>query len=97
MDTALQVAGTVIVALIAAAVTWITTKVQHRGKPENALIDQLQENIKEMKADIAVLKTEQTNSKRRERIMADYVNSLRQHIESGSPPPPPPWPSALFE
>lgn len=100
------VAPTAIVALIAGAAGWLTTKIQHRGKPENAIIDQLQETItsdrearnKEtaaMKADIAELKTEQAKSKRRERIRDDYINKLRHHIASGFPPPPPEWPEGL--
>lgn len=99
---------TTVVAVIAACGGWLTTKIQHRGKPENALIDQLQEQIKDdreareretasMKADIADLKEEQRKSKKRERIRDDYINKLRDHINAGNPPPPPAWPDGLYD
>lgn len=99
---------TVVVAVVAAGGGWLTTKIQHKGKPENALIDQLQEQIKDdreakekemasMRSDIAELKAEQSKAKKRERIRDDYINKLRRHIESGNPPPPPEWPDGLYD
>jgi len=101
-------AGPYVVAFITGGVAWITAKIQHKGKPENALIDQLQEQIKDdreareketasMKADIADLKSEQAKSRKRERIRDDYINKLRRHIEAGFPPPPPEWPEGLYD
>lgn len=101
-------AGPYVVAVIGFAGAWLTAKIQHRGKPENALIDQLQEQIKEdraatkqttdaMKADIADLKTEQKKAKRREMIRDNYINKLRDHINAGNPPPPPEWPDGLYD
>jgi len=100
--------GSVSVAVIGVCGTWLATKIQHKGKPENALIDQLQEQIKtdredndkrlaDMKSDIADLKSEQAKSKRRERIRDDYINKLRRHIEDGNPPPAPDWPEGLYD
>jgi hypothetical protein len=97
-----------VVAIVAAAGGWLSMKVQHKGKPENALIDQLQEEIAairaektrelaETKKDIADLKAEQTKSKKRERIRDDYINKLRRHIEDGNPPPAPEWPEGLYD
>lgn len=40
-------AVTVIVAVVAALATWGSTKLQHRAKPEHALIDQLQETMRD--------------------------------------------------
>jgi uncharacterized protein HemX len=99
---------TVVVALVAAAGGWLSMKVQHKGKPENALIDQLQEEIAsiraekprelaETKKDIADLRVEQAKSKKRERIRDDYINKLRRHIEDGNPPPAPEWPEGLYD
>ena len=107
MDVLIQL-GPYIIAFISAAVAVVTTKVQHKGKPENALIDQLQEQIaadraaaKEttdaMKADIKDLKEEQKAAKKRERVRDDYIQELRKHIEDGNPPPPPPWPAGLYD
>lgn len=96
------------VPVLALCGTWLTVKIQHRGKPENALIDQLQEQIKDdreareaetaaMKKDIADLKAEQSKAKRRERIRDNYINRLRDHINQGNPPPPPEWPDGLYD
>jgi len=97
-----------IVAGIGAAGVWLTAKIQHKGRPENALIDQLQEQIKDdreardkelarQNVRIEALEVEQRKSKRRERIRDDYINKLRRHIEAGSPPPPPEWPEGLYD
>jgi len=100
--------GPYVVAVIGFGGAWLTTKIQHKGRPENALIDQLQEQIKDdreakekelaaVRADIAELKAEQTKAKRRERIRDDYINKLREHINLGNPPPPPAWPDGLYD
>lgn len=88
---------TVVVAAIAAGGGWLTTKIQHRGKPENALIDQLQEEVTRHAGRIGTLESEQTKAKKRERIRDDYINKLRRHIEDGNPPPPPVWPEGLYD
>ncbi|AYN55804.1 hypothetical protein PP635_gp25 [Arthrobacter phage Auxilium] len=108
MTQLLQQASPWIVALIAGAFAVYTAKIQHKGRPEHALIDQLQEEVASlrtgrdteialMKKDISDLKTEQDKSKRRERIRDDYINKLRRHIEEGKPPPAPEWPAGLYD
>lgn len=100
--------GGVVVALITGLSTYLTMKVQHKGRPEHALIDQLQEevvalrtakdsDIANMKADIASLRADMEKSKRREQIRDDYINRLRRHIENGNPPPAPEWPAGLYD
>lgn len=84
-------------AAAAASVAWLSAKIQHRGRPENALIDQLQEELIRHAARITGLESEQGKAKRRERLRDDYINKLRRHIESGSPPPPPEWPEGLYD
>lgn len=91
------VVGSVAVAVVTVCGTWLATKIQHKGKPENALIDQLQEEMASMRGDIAELKAEQSKAKRRERIRDDYINKLREHINLGNPPPPPAWPEGLYD
>jgi hypothetical protein len=97
-----------IVALIGGSGAVLTMKIQHKGRPEHALIDQLQEEVAAlrtekaseiagMKKDIADLKAEQQKSKRREMIRDNYINKLRRHIEDGNPPPPPEWPEGLYD
>ena len=100
--------GGVTVAAIAACATILAARVQNKGRPEHALIDQLQEEVRslrddkakdmaDMKKDIAELKAEQSKAKQRERIRDDYINKLRRHIEAGNPPPPPEWPEGLYD
>lgn len=91
------VASPWIVGIIGLAGMWLTTKIQHKGKPENALIDQLQEELTRQGQRIDGLETEQTKFKKRERIRDDYINKLRRHIEAGMPPPPPEWPDGLYD
>lgn len=86
-----------IVATIALTGAVVTNKAQNRGRPENALIDQLQEEMTSMRSDITALKTEQARSRRREQIRDDYINKLRRHIEDGNPPPAPEWPAGLYD
>ena len=89
--------GPIIVGAIALIGTLVANMIQHRGKPENALIDQLQEEMGAMRKDISDLKTEQIRSRRREQIRDDYINKLRRHIEDGNPPPAPEWPAGLYD
>lgn len=108
MNEFLQAASPWIVAVIAGGFAVYTAHIQHKGKPEHALIDQLQEEmatirtdkaneIAAVKKDIADLQAEQKASKRRERIRDDYINKLRRHIEEGKPPPAPEWPEGLYD
>jgi len=91
------VASPWIVGVIGLAGMWLTAKIQHKGRPENALIDQLQEEMTAMRGDISALKTEQNKARRREMIRDNYINRLRDHINAGNPPPPPEWPEGLYE
>jgi hypothetical protein len=98
----------VVVAAIAAGGTVLVARLQNKGRPEHALIDQLQEEVRslrddkakemsEMKKDILELKDEQRKSRARELILADYINKLRRHIENGNPPPAPDWPAGVYD
>ena len=102
------IVGSVAVAVVGLCGAILTARIQHKGRPENAIIDQLQEQIKDdreakekemavMRADILDLKTEQQKSKRREMIRDNYINRLREHINLGNPPPPPEWPEGLYD
>ena len=82
--------GSVSIAVLGICGTLLTAKIQHKGRPENALIDQLQEEM-------STLRTDENALKRRERLRDDYIVALRDHINAGNPPPPPPWPSGLYE
>jgi hypothetical protein len=96
MDWA-QIGPAVVVAVIGFGGAWVTSKIQNKGRPENALIDQLQEELQRHAGRIDGLETEQRKSKRREMIRDNYINKLREHINLGNPPPPPEWPEGLYD
>jgi sugar phosphate isomerase/epimerase len=96
MDWA-QIAPGVIVAALGFGGAFLTTWIQNKGRPENLLIDQLQEELARHATRIGGLESEQGKAKKRERIRDDYINKLRRHIEAGSPPPPPEWPEGLYD
>jgi len=91
-----QAIGPYFVAVLGLGGAWLTSKIQNKGRPENVLIDQLQEELTRHSTRIGSLEIEQTKAQRRERVRDDYINKLRRHIEDGNPPPPPAWPADLY-
>lgn len=91
------IVGSVAVAVVGVCGTWLAARIQHKGRPENALIDQLQEEVARHASRIDGLEVEQRKSKKREMIRDNYINKLRRHIEDGNPPPPPEWPDGLYD
>ncbi|MGO1699752.1 MAG: hypothetical protein ACTHZD_15520 [Micrococcaceae bacterium] len=88
--------------IIVALVTWLVARVQKKGQPEHALIDQLQEErdkdrerIDRLEASHQAMAADLSNLQVKEATLLIYVSALRHHIDSGSPPPPPPWPTGL--
>ena len=98
------VAQVLVPIVVAGLGTWgyaISKKAQ-KGTRENAIIDQLQEQVDKadersdkQDARMARIEKELDRFKVRERIRDDYIVTLRRHIEIGAPPPPPPWPAGL--
>lgn len=79
-----------LVGVIAAA--FFTYRVSNRKLKTDSgqsMIDQHQEDIVELRKEIAALK-------RTQRIQGDYIGQLRMHIADGKPPPPPKWPDGLI-
>lgn len=52
--------------------------------------------IADLRADVMVLKSERDEAETRERLLADYVHKLREHIAKDKGNPPPPWPDGLI-
>jgi membrane protein implicated in regulation of membrane protease activity len=86
--------------LLAAALTalgvfasaWITARVSSRKNRSDSgqqMIDQLQEDVKELRQNLAM-------TQRTVRVQGDYIGQLRRHIADSHPPPPPPWPDGLI-
>lgn len=86
---------TVLVALIAAVAGIVVAILNRRGNRENALIDQLQEQVKTAQDQLGKVNDRVDQSLRRERIRDNYIHELRDHIDMRKPPPPPPWPEGL--
>jgi uncharacterized membrane-anchored protein YhcB (DUF1043 family) len=79
-----------LVGVIAAA--YFTYRVSNRKLKTDSgqqLIDQHQEDIQELRKEVASLRRTQL-------IQGDYIGQLRRHIADGEPPPPPPYPSGLI-
>lgn len=91
----------VTVAAIGVLGVWISNRAQ-KGTRENALIDQLQEQLtaadkRSDKQDERMEKIEGkiTVLQRVSRIRLEYIYLLRRHIDAGSPPPAPEWPPGI--
>ncbi len=73
------------------AAAYVTSRVSNRKLRSDAghqMIDQLQEEIRDLRTEVAALRKLQ-------RVQGDYISQLRQHIADGHPPPPPSWPAGL--
>lgn len=88
-------AGPYVVAVIGGIGAWLTTKIQHKGKPENALIDQLQENQAAQDAKIARLETRLLAFEARDLVYIPHIIRLNAHIEQGLGPPAPRIPKII--
>lgn len=82
------VAGSIAVAVVTVCGTWLATKVQHKGKPENALIDQLQEEMKKMRARMDGFEA-------RDRVYIPHIIRLNMHIDQQLGPPAPRIPKVI--
>lgn len=68
--------------------TWKQSKKRDSRAGEHELIDQYQEDLASVKADVA-------QHAKVINAQADYIGALRAHIAAGKPPPPPPYPEGL--
>lgn len=80
----------VIIAGIAALATWGSAKIQHKAKPEHAMIDQLQEEMEKMR-----LRMDRFEA--RDRVYIPHILRLNHHIESGLGPPAPAIPKVIID
>lgn len=70
----------------------------NRGKSrENQMIDQLQEDNKDLRTRVETLEDNQTNAETWKLKVVMYILDIHRHFADGNPPPPPPIPSDLLE
>lgn len=100
-----SILGALCVALGGAIGAWLSSR--KPGSRENALIDQLQEELARARGlereKVTALESEHEGMKRRmsrlesrELLWRQYVFALQAHINEGAPPPPPPFPTELL-
>lgn len=81
-------AGPYVVAVIGAAGAWLTAKIQHKGRAENALIDQMQEEMKSMRRRMDGFEA-------RDLVYIPHIIRLNAHIDQGLGPPAPKIPKVI--
>jgi|GEM_PF-5321356 len=82
------VASPWIVGIIGLAGMWLTAKIQHKGKPENALIDQMQQEM-------ASMRRRMDGFEARDLVYIPHILRLNMHIEQGLGPPAPKIPRVI--
>lgn len=87
--------GPYVVAVIGVAGAWITSRIQNKGRPENAIIDQLQENQAAQDRKIARLEHRQSQFEARDRVYIPHIIRLNMHIEQQLGPPAPKIPKVI--
>jgi len=87
---------TLAVAIVGGLGGWLAKRAPTVGSREMALIDQLQEDANQLRADAKRLSEVITGLETRERRLGDYIATLRLHIDTGQGPPAPPWPEGLI-
>lgn len=96
MDPLVGVALTVLGVLVSAYLTYRVSNRKLKTDTGQQMIDQHQEDIKELRADRATDRARINALERVQRIQGDYIGDLRRHIADGHPPPPPPYPAGLI-
>lgn len=95
----ISAAGLVVAGVVGLVGVWISDRTQMKRMVSDAnsvLVDNLQEERKEIKQDLQQLKRHVGGLMLQGRYKDDYINELRAHIEAGNPPPPPTYPPGLL-
>jgi hypothetical protein len=85
-----QVGPYVILPVMSLLGAWLVANIQHKGRPENALIDQLQEEMGKMRKRMDRFEA-------RDRVYIPHIILLNAHIEQGLGPPAPRIPKVIQE
>ncbi|MDT0171014.1 hypothetical protein [Pseudarthrobacter sp. BRE9] len=83
------VVGPYVILPVASVMTaFLVAKIQHKGKPENALIDQMQQEL-------ASLRARMNGFEARDLVYIPHILRLNMHIEQGLGPPAPKIPKVI--
>lgn len=74
---------------------WLVAKIQHKGRPENALIDQLQEQQIAQDKKLGRLESRIADFEARDQVYIPHIIRLNLHIEQGLGPPAPKIPKVI--
>lgn len=92
MDPLLTVLGPILTVLGVLGAAFFTYRASSRKLRADSGLMLLNERQEEN----ALLRSENAELRRRERIQGDYIGVLRRHIADGHQPPPPAWPDGLI-
>ena len=81
---------------VGAVLTYRASRAKQHADTGQQMIDQHQEDIKELRAERFKDSQRIDRLERIVRIQGDYIGELRRHIAEGHPPPPPSYPSGLI-
>lgn len=95
MEAILAAALAAFAALAAALFTYRASTRKQRGDVGQQMIDQHQEDIKELRGETKAQWVRINQLEQVVRVQGDYIGQLRRHIADGQPPPPPPYPASL--
>lgn len=90
-----QIGPYVILPVMSLLGAWLVAKIQHKGKPENALIDQLQEQQIAQDRKLARLEKRIVDFEARDEVYIPHIIRLNLHIEQGLGPPAPKIPKVI--
>jgi len=90
-----QIGPYVILPVMSLLGAWLVAKIQHKGKPENALIDQLQEQQLAQDRKLARLEKRIVDFEARDEVYIPHIIRLNLHIEQGLGPPAPKIPKVI--
>ena len=78
----------IVVAVLGMGGMWLTAKIQHKGRPENALIDQMQQEM-------ASMRRRMDGFEARDLVYIPHILRLNMHIDQGLGPPAPKIPKVI--
>jgi uncharacterized membrane protein YccC len=96
MEALIAAGVAAVAAVIAALFTYRASTRKQKSDSSQQLLDQHQEDIKELRSERKADSQRIDRLERIARIQGDYIGELRRHIAERKDPPPPPYPTGLI-